>query len=55
MRYCVKHNNSYRPFILLVQVKNALSSVKAEKRPYLVQEKTLFACLLLLSVLFKMM
>ena len=41
IRYYVKQNDSYRPFIYLVVVKNALSSVNAERRPYLVEEKTL--------------
>lgn len=36
--YYVKHNDSYRPFIFLVIVKNALSSVNAERRPYLVKK-----------------
>ncbi len=32
--YYGKHNDSYKPFIFLVVMKNALSSVNAERQPY---------------------
>lgn len=41
MCYYVKHNDSYRPFIFLVVVKNSLSSVNGERRAYLVEKKAL--------------
>lgn len=43
IRYYVKHNDSYRPFIFLVVLRNAPTSVNAERQPYPVEEKAFFS------------